>query len=288
LVVNQANSIFSELRALKKVCMSFKIWRVSVVLFVFSGLLGLQAQQTPAKLLWSDEFDQPGQPNPSKWSFEVGDHGWGNNELQNYRADQLKNARVEGGILIIEAHADATQAKGYTSAKLVSKGKGAWQYGYVEVRAKLPQGRGTWPAIWMLPEENRFGGWPKNGEIDIMEHVGYDPGRVHGTVHTEAFNHLLGTQKGGQVQVTDFAEVFHTYAVDWRADRMDFYLDGNLYFTFKNTGGNYTEWPFDQPFYLILNLAVGGNWGGKEGVDPAIWPQRMDVDYVRVYDSRPH
>jgi beta-glucanase (GH16 family) len=287
LVVNQANPIFSELRALKKVCMSFKIWRVSVVLFVFSGFLGLQAQQTPVKLLWSDEFDQPGQPNPSKWSFEVGDHGWGNNELQNYRADQLKNARVEGGVLIIEAHADATQPKGYTSAKLVSKGKGAWQYGYLEVRAKLPQGRGTWPAIWMLPEENRFGGWPKNGEIDIMEHVGYDPGRVHGTVHTEAFNHLLGTQKGGQVQVTDFAEAFHTYAVDWRADRMDFYLDGNLYFTFKNTGGNYTEWPFDQPFYLILNVALGGNWGGKEGVDPAIWPQRMDVDYVRVYDSRP-
>lgn len=267
--------------------MSFKIWRVLVVLFVFSGFLGLQAQQTPAKLLWSDEFDQPGRPNPSKWSFEVGDHGWGNNELQNYRADQLKNARVEGGVLIIEAHADATQPKGYSSAKLVSKGKGAWQYGYVEVRAKLPHGRGTWPAIWMLPEENRFGGWPKNGEIDIMEHVGYDPGRVHGTVHTEAFNHLLGTQKGGQVQVTDFAEAFHTYAVDWRADRMDFYLDGNLYFTFKNTGGNYTEWPFDQPFYLILNVALGGNWGGKEGVDPAIWPQRMDVDYVRVYDSRP-
>jgi beta-glucanase (GH16 family) len=189
--------------------------------------------------------------------------------------------------LIIEAHADATQPKGYTSAKLVSKGKGAWQYGYMEVRAKLPQGRGTWPAIWMLPEENRFGGWPKNGEIDIMEHVGYDPGRVHGTVHTEAFNHMIGTQKGGQVQVSSFAEEFHTYAVDWRADRMDFYLDGKLYFTFTNTGGNYTEWPFDQSFYLILNIAVGGNWGGKEGVDAAIWPQQMAVDYVRVYDSRP-
>jgi len=144
-----------------------------------------------AKLLWSDEFEQDGLPNSSKWSLEVGDHGWGNNELQHYTSGQLKNARVQGGVLLVEAHADASQPKGYTSAKLVSKGKGFWQYGYVEVRAKLPQGRGTWPAIWMLPEVNNFGIWPKSGEIDIMEHVGFDPGTVHGTVHTEAFNHLL-------------------------------------------------------------------------------------------------
>jgi beta-glucanase (GH16 family) len=189
--------------------------------------------------------------------------------------------------LVLEAHADASLAKGYTSAKLVSKGKGSWQYGYFEIRAKLPQGRGTWPAIWMLPEENRFGGWPKNGEIDIMEHVGYDAGRVHGTVHTEAFNHLLGTQKGAQLMVPNFASEFHTYAVDWKQGQMDFYIDGQHYFTFKNSGNGHQEWPFDQSFYLILNLAVGGNWGGKEGVDASIWPQRMEVDYVRVYDSRP-
>jgi len=218
---------------------------------LFSSASFSQDAKLDSNLLWSDEFDQDGLPSALKWSFEVGDHGWGNNELQ------------------------------------FSKGKGAWQYGYVEVRAKLPQGRGTWPAIWMLPEESRFGGWPKDGEIDIMEHVGYDPGKVHGTVHTEAFNHLQGTQKGGQLLVPNFASEFHTYAVDWKQGQMDFFIDGKHYFTFKNTGNGYQEWPFDQPFYLILNLAVGGNWGGKEGVDASIWPQRMEVDYVRVYKQNP-
>jgi hypothetical protein len=265
---------------------------MKAVFFLLIGLLlsfasFSQVAKLDTNLLWSDEFDQDGLPSPLKWSFEVGDHGWGNNELQFYKANTLKNARVQGGVLLVEAHADASLPKGYSSAKLVSKGKGAWQYGYVEVRAKLPQGRGTWPAIWMLPEENRFGGWPKNGEIDIMEHVGYDPGKVHGTVHTEAFNHLRGTQKGGQLLVPDFATEFHTYAVDWKQGQMDFFIDGKHYFTFKNTGNGYQEWPFDQPFYLILNLAVGGNWGGKEGVDASIWPQRMEVDYVRVYKQNP-
>ena len=256
------------------------------LLFSFASFS--QVSKQDSKLLWSDEFDQEGIPSDKKWSFEVGDHGWGNNELQMYTANKLTNARVQAGVLIVEAHADSSQPKGYTSAKLVSKGKGSWQYGYFEIRAKLPQGRGTWPAIWMLPEENRFGGWPKNGEIDIMEHVGFDPGTVHGTVHTEAFNHMIGTQKGGQLMVPDFASEFHTYAIDWMKEQIDFYVDGEHYFSFNNTGKDYKEWPFDQPFYLILNLAVGGNWGGKEGVDPQIWPQRMEVDYVREYQQNPN
>ncbi len=246
------------------------------------------AQKQPkAKLIWSEEFKKDGLPNPDSWSYDVGDHGWGNNELQYYSIEDAKNARVEKGILIIEAHADATRPKGYTSARLVTKGKAAWQYGYIEVKAKLPEGVGTWPAIWMLPEENRHGGWPKNGEIDIMEHVGFDPGKVHGTVHTEAFNHGIGTQKGAQLMVPDFNNAFHIYAIDWTAEKIDFYIDGQKYFTFENTGKDYKEWPFDQPFHLILNIAVGGNWGGQKGVDPGIWPQRMEVDYVRVYDKKP-
>ena len=265
---------------------------MKAIFFLLIGLLFSlasfsQVSKVDSNLLWSDEFDQDGLPSALKWSFEVGDHGWGNNELQFYKANDLKNARVQGGVLVLEAHADASLPKGYTSAKLVSKGNGSWQYGYFEIRAKLPQGRGTWPAIWMLPEENRFGGWPKNGEIDIMEHVGFDPGKVHGTVHTEAFNHMIGTQKAGQLMVSNFATEFHTYAVDWKQGQMDFYIDGQHYFTFKNSGNGYQEWPFDQPFYLILNLAVGGNWGGKEGVDASIWPQRMEVDYVRVYKQNP-
>ena len=265
-----------------------KMKQIALSIVLFSAMTSFSFAQEPKwKMIWNDEFDKNGLPDSTKWGYDVGGNGWGNNELQFYTASELKNARVQGGVLVIEALADASLPKGYTSAKLVSKGKGSWQYGYFEIRAKLPQGRGTWPALWMLPEVNNFGTWPKSGEIDIMEHVGYDPGKVHGTVHTEAFNHMIGTQKGAQLMVPNFASEFHTYAVDWKQGQMDFYIDGKHYFYFKNTGNDYKEWPFDQPFYLILNLAVGGNWGGKEGVDPSIWPQRMEVDYVRVYNSRP-
>lgn len=256
---------------------------LSLIIFILNT--SLIAQE--ARLVWSDEFSNEGLPDPEKWTYDVGDHGWGNEELEYYSQSDLKNARIVNGELIIEAHADPSRPKGYTSARLLTKGKAAWQYGYIEVKAKLPEGRGTWPAIWMLPEENPYGGWPKNGEIDIMEHVGYDPGKVHGTVHTEAFNHKIGTQKGGFQQVPDFNNEFHTYAIDWTADKIDFLIDGELYFTFENTGKDYKEWPFDQPFHLILNIAVGGGWGGKQGVDPEIWPQRMTVDYVRIYDKKP-
>lgn len=261
------------------------------LLVLFSTILILQGSQaqdgaTP-KLIWSDEFSENGLPDSNKWDYDVGDHGWGNNELQYYSKADLKNARVENGILTIEAKTDASHPKGYSSARLVTRGKATWQYGYFEIKAKLPEGVGTWPAIWMLAEENRHGGWPKNGEIDIMEHVGFDPGKVHGTVHTEAFNHSIGTQKGGFIMVENFQSEFHIYAIDWTEDKIDFYIDGEKYFSFANTGGDYKEWPFNQPFHMILNIAVGGNWGGQKGVDEKIWPQKMEVDYVRVYDLKP-
>ncbi|WP_111671311.1 glycoside hydrolase family 16 protein [Algoriphagus litoralis] len=259
--------------------------------FIFTTTLWLSLiyvnESFSQKLIWSDEFETDGLPNPNYWSYDVGDHGWGNNELQFYTKENPKNARIADGILIIEARADSSYQKGYSSARIVTKGQAAWQYAYIEVRAKLPEGTGTWPAIWMLPEKNTYGGWPKSGEIDIMEHVGYDPGRVHGTVHTEAFNHSIGTQKGAQLTVPDFQNDFHTYAIDWRKDKIDFFIDGEKYFTFENTGNGPKEWPFDQPFHLILNIAVGGNWGGAKGVDTAIWPQRLEVDYVRVFDKKP-
>jgi beta-glucanase (GH16 family) len=259
------------------------LFTLSLLAFILNTPLRAQV----ARLIWSDEFSKDGLPDPEKWSYDVGDHGWGNAELEYYSQSDLKNARIVNGQLIIEAHADPSQPKGYTSTRLLTRGKAAWQYGYLEVKAKLPYGRGTWPAIWMLPEENLHGGWPKNGEIDIMEHVGYDPGKVHGTVHTEAFNHTIRTQKGGFQSVPDFNDEFHTYAIDWTADKIDFLIDGDLYFTFENTGKDYKEWPFDQPFHLILNIAIGGGWGGQQGIHPKIWPQRMAIDYVRVYDKKP-
>ena len=240
------------------------------------------------KLVWSDEFDGTGAPDTAKWGYDVGDGcpascGFGNNELQYYTRDP-KNVRMEGGNLIIEARQDSVGGRGFTSTKIISKQKGDWRYGRFEIKARLPRGKGTWPAIWMLPTDWKYGGWPSSGEIDIMEHVGYDPGVIHGTIHTEAYNHVKHTQKGGTILVADAQDSFHVYSVDWEPDKMDFYVDDEKYFSvLRDPQEDYKGWPFDQRFYLIMNIAVGGNWGGAQGVDPAIWPQRMEIDYVRVY-----
>ncbi|MGK0315004.1 MAG: beta-glucanase (GH16 family) [Saprospiraceae bacterium] len=240
------------------------------------------------KMVWNDEFDQDGLPDTKKWAYHEGDGcphvcGWGNNELQYYKEGDKDNARVEDGNLIIEAHKVEGQKYKYSSAKLVTQGKQTWKYGKLEIRANLPTGRGTWPAIWMMPAGNRYGGWPRSGEIDIMEHVGYDPDTIIGTVHTEAFNHIKGTQVAKYTYLGDSETAFHTYSITWDEESIKWFIDGNEYHSFENKHITYEEWPFDKPFYLILNLAVGGNWGGEFGVDQSIWPQQMQVDYVRVY-----
>lgn len=234
------------------------------------------------QLVWSDEFDYQGQPDPNKWSYDIGAGGWGNQELQ-YYTNRLENCRVENGRLIIEARRENYGGAEYTSARIKTRNKGDWLYGRIEVRAKLPGGRGTWPAIWMLPTDNVYGGWPNSGEIDIMECVGYDPWRVHFTIHTAAYNHMLGTQKGSSTVLNDPQNNFYTYILEWYPDKLDFYVDNVKYFTFYKESDDYRVWPFNQRFYLILNIAVGGTWGGAQGVDPNIFPQRMEVEYVRVY-----
>ncbi|SDM60648.1 glycoside hydrolase family 16 protein [Siphonobacter aquaeclarae] len=235
--------------------------------------------------VWSDEFNYSGLPDPKKWGYDVGGGGWGNNELEYYTKDRTENARVENGKLIIEARKEDYQGRQYTSARLVTKGKGDWTYGKIVVRARLPKGRGTWPAIWTLASQSDLSKtyWPDNGEIDIMEHVGYDPNRIHATVHTKAFNHVIHTQKNAQKVIPDAMESFHDYAIEWTPASIKAFIDGEQYFTFSNTGKGWQEWPFDKPQHLLLNIAVGGNWGGKEGVDESIFPQKMEVEYVRVY-----
>ena len=239
-------------------------------------------------MVWSDEFEINGAPDSTRWKFDLGDGcpdncGWGNNELQYYTKDP-KNVRVQDGRLIIEARRDSLGGRAFTSTKIVSRDQGDWLYGRLEIKAKLPGGKGTWPAIWMLPTDWKYGGWPSSGEIDIMEHVGHDPGVVHGTIHTEAYNHMKQTQKEGKITISDARESFHVYAVDWYEDKMDFYVDDKLYHTVnRDPKDDFKGWPFDQRFYLIMNIAVGGTWGGSQGVDPDIWPQRMEIDYVRVY-----
>lgn len=250
-------------------------------------LLFSSCSSSGPKLVWSDEFDEEAL-DLEKWTAIIGDGcpelcGFGNSELQ-YYTNNPQNVKIEDGKLIITAIHDSIENSAYSSAKLVTKNKGDWQYGRFEIKAKIPAGKGNWPAIWMLPTENKYGGWPRSGEIDIMETVGYDPGNVHGTVHTQSFNHMIGTQKGDSVLVNDFSESFHLYAVEWHADRIDFFIDSNKYHTFENTELNSDDWPFDHPFYLILNIAVGGSWGGKYGIANDIFPNRMEIDYVRVYE----
>ncbi|WP_276499302.1 glycoside hydrolase family 16 protein [Pontibacter litorisediminis] len=235
-----------------------------------------------ASPVWADEFDYTGKPDAGKWGYDTGGHGWGNNELQ-YYTENLSNATVAGGTLTITARKEQRDGKDYTSARLVTKNKGDFLYGRFEVRAKLPTGRGTWPAIWMLPTDWAYGGWPKSGEIDIMEHVGYDQNRVHITVHTEAYNHSKGTQRGNSKVIETASTAFHLYRVDWTPYAVRGYIDDQKVFEFLNDGKGYSTWPFDKRFHLLLNVAVGGDWGGAQGVDPGVFPQAMEVDYVRVY-----
>jgi len=230
---------------------------------------------------WTDEFSTDGLPDANKWGYDVGGNGWGNNELQYYTNGS--NAIINSGILKITAKKETYSGRDYTSARMVTKNKADWLYGRFEIKAKLPKGRGTWPAIWMLPTDNAYGGWPNSGEIDIMEHVGYDQGRIHGSIHTKKYNHVIGTQKTATTMVPDCSDQFHVYGLQWNADSIKISVDNTVYFRFANEHSGKDAWPFDQPFHLLLNVAVGGNWGGQKGVEETIFPVRMEVDYVRVY-----
>ncbi|GIV37011.1 MAG: hypothetical protein KatS3mg032_1390 [Cyclobacteriaceae bacterium] len=259
------------------------------VLLLMCGFIISCRQQENEKLVWQDEFSYTGLPDTTKWAYDLGNGcpnlcGWGNNELQFYTREP-QNARVENGLLIIEAHRVSDSA--FTSARLVTRGKAQWKYSRIEVKARLPKGRGTWPAIWMLPAEWKYGGWPASGEIDIMEHVGFDEDVVHGTLHSESFNHIKKTQREGIARVQGVTSDFHVYEADWTANQVVFKVDGKPYYTVqKSENDTWKEWPFDQEFYLILNIAVGGFWGGMKGIDLSIWPQRLEIDYVRVYQRQ--
>jgi len=253
-------------------------------LLVFS-IVGRSQDSIPGwKLIWSDEFNGKGLPDPQKWGYDTGGHGWGNHELEYYTADRKKNARMEKGNLVIEARKEDYKGMKYTSARLLSKGKADWKYGRMEIRARLPRGLGTWPAIWMLNSVPNMN-WPDDGEIDIMEHVGYDPGLIHGSVHCKKYYHVINTQKTDTIRVNDCMDEFHVYSLEWNAENISIFVDQKKYFVFTNEHSGKDAWPFDQPFHLLLNVAVGGDWGGQMGVDEKIWPQRMLVDYVRVYQK---
>lgn len=240
------------------------------------------------KLVWSDEFTED-QIDPAKWRFETGGHGFGNNELQ-YYTNRSKNAYIEDGKLIIQALKESYEGRDYTSAKLTTRGKAEWTYGRFEVRAKLPKGQGIWPAIWMMPKDmSIYGGWPSCGEIDIMELIGCTPNRVHGTLH---YGHPH-TYFGGHytLEEGDFSDQFYTFALEWAPTEFRWYVDDHLYYKkdtwfTKPKGGEEEPFPapFNRPFYLQLNVAVGGNWPGNPD-ETTVFPQTFIIDYVRVYKA---
>src|SRR5437868_8283019 len=243
-----------------------------------------------ARLVWHDEFSGR-RLDPRRWAFETAfnKQGWFNGEQQYYSADRPQNLRVENGHLTIEARHEKLDAarfpdwggQQYTSARIFSKGAG-WTYGFYEIRAKLPCARGTWPAIWMLPVDMQK--WPDDGEIDIMEQVGAEPNLIYASLHTKLFNHLIHTQRSAQRLVPTSCSAFHIYQLDWRPDSITIGVDGSgTLRVFNNRAGGKGAWPFFAPFKMILNLAIGGDWAAAKGIDDAAMPQRMEVDYVRVW-----
>lgn len=231
-------------------------------------------------LVFADEFEGSGPPDPTKWTPEL---GYVRNEEAQYYTARRENLRVENGALVIEAHKERYQRFDYTSASITTINHRHFLYGRIEVRAKIPAARGTWPAAWLRPADIDQIRWPTSGEIDIMEHVGHEPNRIYGTVHTPAYNHILGNARGAGIEIEAPWAEFHVYAIEWSPDRIDFLVDDRRYFSFANEGGGEGVWPFDKPYFLILNLAIGGNWGGERGIDDASFPQQYVIDYVRVY-----
>jgi beta-glucanase (GH16 family) len=240
---------------------------------------GWTFESTP---VWFDEFDYTGLPDPARWGYDTGGGGWGNNELEYYTND-IKNASVADGILTITAIKENVGGRNYSSARLITKNKGDILYGRIEVKAMVPAGKGTWPAIWMLPTDWAYGDWPKSGEIDIMEHVGYDINVIHISTHCEAYYFKLNNQKTAVKRIPTATTEYHLYRIDWTPFAIRGYIDDQLIFTSVNEGSGQKVWPFDKRFHLLLNVAVGGDWGGAKGIDESAFPASMKVDYVRFY-----
>ena len=232
------------------------------------------------RLIWTDEFNYTGSPDPAKWNYEVGGGGWGNNESQFY-TNRDDNSYVSDGYLTITAKKESLSGYSYTSARLTSKNKGDFKYGYIEFRAILPEGLGTWPALWMMPTESVYGGWPNSGEIDIMETTGKNPNYIQGTTHTTVSQ---GGGVGGATTCPTSTRDWNLYACEWDETGIKFIVNGKTYFTYTHSPSHdATRWPFDQKFFLIMNIAMGGNMGGNIASD--FNEAKMLVDYVRVYQK---
>jgi beta-glucanase (GH16 family) len=241
-----------------------------------------------SKLVWSDEFNYTGPPDPKKWGYEIGGSGWGNQELE-YYTDNIKNAFVKDGMLNVVAinepypipNTTIPVANMYTSARLVTKGKATFNYGRIEIRAKLPSGVGTWSAFWL------FGRGTAYSEIDIMENVGYEKEKVWFSTHSESGDANPKTHSTAMATVNNTDTAFHIYSIDWTPDYIIGYVDGVKYYSLYRKDIDPSLWTFNDGMFLIINLAVGGSWGGYEGVKSSSFPQTILVDYVRAYAYTP-
>lgn len=265
--------------------MQFAIARLLVMPVAIWATGIAMSQSLPGRtLLWADEFSQTDgtKPDSSKWGYDIGGSGWGNNELQ-YYTDRTQNARIESGNLVIEARAENFGGRNHTSARLLTKDKHSWTYGRIEARIKIARGQGIWPAFWMLGSNIGSAGWPLCGEIDIMENIGREPSILHGTVHGPGYSGEFGISGDYVLPGAALADDFHVYAIEWEENRIRWFIDGQQYFSLtpSNLPGG-SAWVFNQPQFLILNVAVGGNWPGNPN-GSTVFPQRMTVDYVRVY-----
>ena len=232
-------------------------------------------------LVWHDEFDG-NDIDKANWTYDLGGGGWGNGEAEFYTA-RPENARLKDGLLLIEARQEKYEGSYYTSARLKTQGLREFQYGRIEARIKTPSGAGLWPAFWMLGANFTGSNWPDCGEIDIMEYVGREPDLVIGTAHGPGYSGALGLSQWNR-QKYNIADDFHTFAIEWQADQIDWFYDGAKYFTLTRADVGSREWVFDHPFFIILNLAVGGTLGGVIGLDTA-FPAQLQVDYVRVFQA---
>ena len=239
-----------------------------------------QTVTTFDNLTWEDEFDVDGAPNSENWDYNIGGDGWGNNELQ-YYTDRTENVKVEDGMLHITALQEDFEGSGYTSARMITKGKFEQTYGRYEARIKLPWGQGVWPAFWLLGADIDTNQWPNCGEIDIMENRGQEPTLINGSVHGPGYSGANAITKPYELVGDRFDTDFHIFGIEWGSDYVNFYVDDVLYnqITPEDVTG---EWVFDHDFYIILNLAVGGNYVGSPN-ENTVFPQTMMVDYVKVY-----
>jgi beta-glucanase (GH16 family) len=232
------------------------------------------------KLVWQDEFNDSNL-NTNYWKYDIDGKGGGNNELQ-YYSDSPLNSYIENGSLVIKALNDGYAGRAYTSAKIRSKHLAEWTYGKFEIRAKLPVGQGMWPAIWMMPSENIYGTWPMSGEIDIMEYIGREPNKIHGTIHYGDRWPKNKSTTGKYTSSKSLTDDYHVFSIEWEPNKISWYIDGILYSTKTPKDLHGRKWVWDQKFYLIINLAVGGNWPGSPD-KTTVFPQKFYIDYVRVY-----